>query len=121
MLMTGCAAETRRLPGAPRLLAEVAAAPRRPVQLPDAEKRDVLQALEGSRAGAAKAFADPELSPEVWASFWRSPLTNQVDRDRLLLVRYYEDGTYVYVGFGRDGLLFTDGAGGLLMEPPWSQ
>jgi hypothetical protein len=36
-------------------------------------------------------------------------------------VRYAEDGTFVYVGFARDGRLFTDGGGSLFSEPPWAQ
>jgi hypothetical protein len=121
VLATGGCAETRYWPEAPQALAQVAAASRRPVELPEAQKRDVLRALAGSRGGGAKAFSDPELAPEVYASFWRSPIDMQVDRDRLLLVRYFEDGTYVYVGFSRDGRLFTDGIGALLADPPWSQ
>jgi hypothetical protein len=119
-LLTGCA-QPPHLSATPRLLTEVASAPQRPVQLPEAERRDVLHSLEANPGGAARAFADPELRPDVWASFWRSPLSSQVDRNRLLLVRYADDGTYVYLGFARDGDCFTDGRGGLLMEPPWSQ
>ncbi|HEY2585859.1 MAG TPA: hypothetical protein VGI81_08860 [Tepidisphaeraceae bacterium] len=119
VLVTGCA-QAPRLPAAPRLLAQVAAAPQRPVELAESQRRDVLKTLEASPAPAARTFANPDLRPEVWAAFWRSPVTSQVDPDRLLLVRYADDGTYVYIGFARDGTMFTDGTGGLLMEPPWS-
>lgn len=119
-LVTGCA-QAPRLPAAPRLLDQVAKAPRRPVELPEPDRRDVLKTLEASPAPAARTFANPDLRPEVWASFWRSPISSQVDRGRLLLVRYADDGSYVYIGFARDGTMFTDGTGGLLLEPPWSQ
>jgi hypothetical protein len=120
VLLTGCA-QAPRLASAPRLLDQVAAAPRRPVELPDPDRRDVLKTLEASPTGAARTFANPDLRPEIWASFWRSPLSSQVDRHRLLLVRYGDDGNYVYIGFARDGTMFTDGTGGLLLEPPWSE
>lgn len=119
-MMVGCA-QVPRWPGAPRVLSQVASASQRPVELPEEQKQSILLALADSRGGGAKAFSDPELDAPVWASFWRSPISMQVDRDRLLLVRYFEDGTYVYVGFGRDGRLFTDGVGALLSDPPWSQ
>lgn len=118
--LTGCT-QAPRLPNAPRLLDQVAAAPQRPVELPEPERREVLKMLEASPAPAARTFANPDLRPEIWASFWRSPMTNRVDPLRLLLVRYGDDGAYVYIGFARDGILFTDGTGGLLVDPPWSQ
>lgn len=120
-LLAGCAQPPRpQLAETQQVLAEVVAAQQRPVELAEAQKRQVLSALAGS-TGAAARFADPELDRQVFASFWRSPLNNQVDPNRLLLVRYFEDGTYVYVGFGRDGRLFTDGMGALFADPPWAQ
>lgn len=119
--LAGCAQQQQpRWAETPQVLAEVAAAQQRPVELPDAQKRQVIGALAGS-TGAAARFADPELERQVFASFWRSPLTNQVDPNRLLLVRYFDDGRYVYVGFDRDGRLFTDGLGNLFADPPWAQ
>jgi glycine/D-amino acid oxidase-like deaminating enzyme len=120
-LIVGCAGNPPTLPETPQLLSRVARAERRPVELGEAQKQEVLKALAGSHGGGAQRFSDLELDRQVWASFWRSPIDMQTDRNRLLLVRYYEDGTYVYVGFGRDGRLFTDGVGALLADPPWSQ
>jgi hypothetical protein len=102
------------------MLSEVAAAQQRPVELPEPQKRQVFNALAGYKGGARR-FADPELNQDVFASFWRSPLDKQVDRSRLLLVRYSEDGSYVYVGFDKDGRLFTDGVGFIFSDPPWAQ
>lgn len=120
LLIAGCG-QPPRLAATAALLADVAAARQRPVQLSEPQRARVIKSLEASPGGAARAFVDPELRPDVWASFWRSPVSNQVSRDRLLLVRYADDGSYVYVGFERNGLLFTNGTGGLLIEPPWSQ
>lgn len=121
-LATGCAhTEPPRLQSAPQLLAEVSAAPQRPVELPAPEQHDVLSALRDNPTSAARAFGDPELKPGIWASFWRSPLNGEVDPNRLLLVRYGDEGNYVYIGFGRDGAMFTSGTGGLFADPPWSQ
>lgn len=121
LFVVGCAGNPATLPETPQLLAQVAKAERRPVELSEAQKQEVLAALAASHGGGAQRFSDPEFNSQVWASFWRSPIDMQTDRNRLLLVRYYEDGTYVYVGFGRDGKLFTDGVGALLADPPWSQ
>lgn len=119
--LAGCSsAEPPRLPLTQQMLAEVGAAQRRPVELPEAQKRQVFDALAGSKGGAQR-FSDPELNKDVFASFWRSPLDRQVDRSRLLLVRYSEDGTFVYVGFDKDGKLFTDGAGSIFADPPWAE
>lgn len=119
-MLAGCSAERTQLPQTQQILAEVAAAQQRPLELPDAQKRQVLDALARSK-GAERRFSDPELNRNVFASFWRSPLDKQVDRSRLLLVWYSEDGSYVYVGFDKDGRLFTDGLGNLFADPPWAQ
>jgi len=120
-LLVGCAQETRHLDIAPQLMDEIETAPKRPVELSEAQKLDVVTALKGSKSGGAKNFADPEFRSDVWVSFWKSPWTNEVDRDRMIVVRYSDDGSFVYVGFGRDGKFFTDGLGQLYSDPPWSQ
>jgi hypothetical protein len=120
-MLVGCAEETRHLDISPQLMHEIESAPKRPIELSDAQKRDVVVALKGSKSGAAKNFDDPEYRSEVWASFWKSPLNNEVDRDRMIVVRYSDEGSYLYVGFRRDGKFFTDGAGQLYSDPPWSQ
>jgi hypothetical protein len=119
-MLAGCSTERTQLPQTQQILSEVAAAQQRPLELPDAQKRLVLDALARSKRGERR-FSDPELNRDVFASFWRSPLDKQVDRSRLLLVRYSEDGSYVYVGFDKDGRLFTDGAGSIFADPPWAQ
>jgi hypothetical protein len=120
-LLGGCAAEAPRFEAARQIISDVARAERLPVELTDAQKQEVLKAVSKSPTGGARRFADPELNREVYASFWRSPITQQVDGSRLLLVRYFEDGSYVYVGFDRDGRLFTDSVGSIFADPPWAR
>jgi hypothetical protein len=121
MLLVGCAQNRPPLPIAPQLMSEIAAAPKRPIELSDSQKRDVLEALKGNGGGGAKGFFDPAMGAPMWASFWRSPLTREVDRNRLIVVRYSDEGSYVFVGFERDGKFFTDGFGQFISDPPWSQ
>ena len=120
-LPVGCAQETRHLDIALQLMQEMESAPKRPVELTEAQKLDVIAALQGSKSGGAKNFDDPEFRSGAWASFWKSPLTHEVDRDRMIVVRYGDDGSFAYVGFRRDGKFFTDGRGALYSDPPWSQ
>lgn len=121
MLSVGCADNRPPLPIAPQLMSEIDAASKRPIELSESQKREVLEALKGNRGGGAKGFFDPEMRAPIWASFWRSPLTRQADPNRLILVRYTDEGSYVFVGFSRDGKFFTDGAGQFITDPPWSQ
>jgi hypothetical protein len=120
-LVPGCAQESRHLDIAGQLMQEIDSAPKRPVELSESQKMDVVLALKGSKAGAAKHFDDPDLKTEAFASFFKSPITNDVDRDRMIIVRYSDEGAYVYVGFRRNGMFFTDGTGQLYSDPPWSQ
>lgn len=120
-LVVGCTQQPPpKLAEAPQVLAAVAAAQRRPLELNEAQRSAVIDLLAVA-GGSAHRFADPGLERPVYASFWKSPFDQQVDANRLLLVRYAEDGTFVYVGFARDGKLFTDGGGSLYGDPPWAQ
>lgn len=116
LTFAGCvnwADRNARVSFVPQLLRQIEQAPVRPIQLGDAQRRELFSSLSGP---VKQEFLAKDLKPEVFASWFEE------DRRAVTLVRYSQDGArFAFIAYGPDGKVFAMGGGQIRVDPPWEK